>query len=636
MDSGVGKDPRRHADVALGVLLLAIVALMIVPLPTVLLDLLIASNLAIAVVMLLLAMAIPDGLAFTAMPTVLLVTTLFRLSLNVSSTRLILLQADAGQVIRAFGEYVVAGNYAVGAVVFAILTLVQYVVVARGAERVAEVSARFTLDAMPGKQMAIDADLRAGALSVEAARVRRRHLEREGQFYGAMDGAMKFVKGDAIAGIAITFINLFAGAGIGVAMRGLSLRESLTTYGLLTVGDGLACQIPSLLIATSAGLVVTRVASGDERASLGHDVSAQLFGNPRVLAMGGGFLLLLALLPGLPALPFAALAAALLAGSAGVRRTRAAAAQRGAWGGQDGALPELTPLALELDPELHAALEQAPEAPLRAALERARSRLSLRLGMPWPALSIARADTLARGRYRVALYTAPVEERALADAAPAEQAEVLARALERIVAAHAGELFGLQEAQTLLHALERTAPALVRDSVPKPVSLRLLTDVLRCLLAERISVRPFAPILETVAAAATPAAAAHELAERARVRLARQITAAHARDGVIAVHLLDPLIEDTLRDALPTRAGGPLALPPDQARDIVAAVRHAGATVLLTQLDLRRHLRKLLEVELPDVAVLSFPELDPDTRVERRTPIRIGAAAPAPRAQATQ
>jgi type III secretion protein V len=251
-DSLTARQYRLYADGALAFLLLGIVALMIIPIPTPLLDVLIAGNITLAVLMLLVSMAIANGLAFATMPTLLLCTTLYRLALNVSSTRLILLQADAGRVIQAFGDYVVRGNYAVGAVVFFILTLIQYVVVARGSERVAEVGARFTLDAMPGKQMAIDADLRAGSLSPDAARAARRLLERESQFYGAMDGAMKFVKGDAIAGIVITLVNIIAGLAIGIGMRKLSALESLRTYGLLTIGDGLVCQIPSLLISVSA------------------------------------------------------------------------------------------------------------------------------------------------------------------------------------------------------------------------------------------------------------------------------------------------------------------------------------------------------------------------------------------------
>ena len=284
---------RRFADAALAALVMLIVGMMIVPLPTPLLDVLIASDISLAVLMLLVSMYLRTGLDFAAFPTVLLVTTLYRLALNVSSTRLILLQADAGEVIHAFGHFVVRGNYVVGAVVFLILTLIQFLVIAKGAERVAEVGARFTLDAMPGKQMSIDAELRSGAITQDEAKRRRRHLARESQFYGAMDGAMKFVKGDAIAGIVITVVNIVGGLAIGVGMHGMSATHALETYGLLTIGDGLVSQIPALLISTAAGLVVTRVASEDGHGSLGSEVAKQIFGDPRALGLAAAFLVAL-------------------------------------------------------------------------------------------------------------------------------------------------------------------------------------------------------------------------------------------------------------------------------------------------------------------------------------------------------
>src|SRR3954465_1389485 len=275
------KAPRAHfgfADAALAFFVVAIVGLMVVPLPTWLLDLLIASNLAGSVAVLLVALYVGEAIKIATFPTLLLVTTLFRLSLNVSSTRLILLQADAGQVIRAFGQFVVRGNYVVGAVIFLILTIIQFIVIAKGSERVAEVGARFALDAMPGKQMAIDAELRSGAIDGNEARARRRLLVRESQFYGAMDGAMKFVKGDVIASLLITLVNILGGLAIGVAQKGLDPVQALKRYGLLTIGDGLVTQIPALVIATGAGVLVTRVASEEADTPLGAELASQLFG----------------------------------------------------------------------------------------------------------------------------------------------------------------------------------------------------------------------------------------------------------------------------------------------------------------------------------------------------------------------
>jgi type III secretion protein V len=298
----------RTADMVLAVLVLAIVGMMIVPLPTPVIDGLIAINLTLGVLLLATALYMRDALSFAAFPTLILIATLYRLALNVSSTRLILLQADAGQIIEAFGSFVVRGDYAVGALVFLVITLIQFLVIARGAERVAEVGARFSLDAMPGKHMAIDAELRTGTLGSDAARSARKRLERESQLYGAMDGAMKFVKGDAIAGIVITMINFVGGVTLGATARGLDVMTSLKTYGLLTIGDGLVTQIPSLLGSTAAALAVTRVASDRSDGSLGSDIAEQLFGDARVLFVGALVLSVLAIVPGIPGWPFAAMA----------------------------------------------------------------------------------------------------------------------------------------------------------------------------------------------------------------------------------------------------------------------------------------------------------------------------------------
>ncbi|HEX7671545.1 MAG TPA: flagellar biosynthesis protein FlhA [Polyangiaceae bacterium] len=299
--------PRRPfggADAALAVLVVGVVGLMVVPLPTWLLDVLLASNLAISAAILLVTLYVGSALEIATFPTLLLITTLIRISLNVSSTRLILLHGDAGEVIRAFGSFVVSGNFVVGGVVYLILTIVQFVVVAKGSERVAEVGARFTLDALPGKQLAIDAELRSGSLDIAGARTRRRQLERESHFYGAMDGAVKFVKGDVVASVLIAVVNIVGGVAIGVGQRGLTLGAALERYGLLTIGDGLVCQIPALLLSVAAGILVTRVASEEPGTALGAELSLQLFGVPRALGIAALLVLGLAVVPGLPAVPF--------------------------------------------------------------------------------------------------------------------------------------------------------------------------------------------------------------------------------------------------------------------------------------------------------------------------------------------
>ena len=301
------------ADAGLAAVVVFVVGLMVVPLPTWLLDLLLACNLAISVSILLVTLYVSDALKVAAFPTLLLITTLVRLALNVSSTRLILSKADAGRVIEAFGQFVVSGNYVVGAVVFMILALIQFIVVAKGSERVAEVGARFALDAMPGQQMAIDAELRSGSIDMAEAQQKRRALNRASQFYGAMDGAMKFVKGDVVASFVIALVNIVAGLAIGVGQRGMPFEAALQRYALLTIGDGLVSQIPSLIIATSAGILVTRVVSEDAGTALGQELASQILAEPKALRVASVFVLGLGIVPGLPALPFLVIGLLLLA-----------------------------------------------------------------------------------------------------------------------------------------------------------------------------------------------------------------------------------------------------------------------------------------------------------------------------------
>jgi type III secretory pathway component EscV len=613
----------RFANAALAALVLSIVAMMIVPLPTWLLDLLITSNLTLGLLMLLIALVVPDGLAFTSLPTVLLITTLYRLALNVSSTRLILLQADAGEVIRAFGQFVVKGDYVVGGVVFLILTLIQYVVVARGSERVAEVGARFTLDAMPGKQLAIDGDLRAGILDAQSARARRAALERESQFYGAMDGAMKFVKGDAIASILITLINLGAGLAIGIGSRGLGVLESLKLYGLLSIGDGLVSQIPSLLASTAAGVVVTRVASGEAPGSLGEDVSRQLFGRPPVLATAAGFLGVLSLVPGLPALPFLLIGGLLAVTAHGLRRVEQARGERAEEPGAS-ELPELAALQIELGAGLARRLgvPALGGAPLQQAIARERRALFLALGLELPAVRVVRSAELPERGYVLSLNELRAAEGVLS--AEADAAATLAGELCRLAGERASELLGLEQTQQLLDRLARSSPALVRHALPKPLSLPLLNAVLRRLLAEQVSVRPLPEIVEVLAARALHTSDAATLAEHVRERLARHIANSHTAAGVLRVHALDPLIEDVLRDSLRDGQDGRyLALAPDQAADILRALRGLDGGVLVTQPDLRRFVQQLVQAERPRRAVLSFHELPADLKVERGAPLTL-------------
>jgi len=588
-----------RADAALAVLVILIVAMLVVPLPTPLLDVLIATNLGLGALMVLGALYASDGRAMTALPTVLLLTTLYRLALNVSSTRLILLQADAGAVIRAFGDFVVRGDYLVGGVIFLILTLIQYVVIARGAERVAEVGARFSLDAMPGKQLAIDGDLRSGTLTAVNAQQQRRALERESQLYGAMDGAMKFVKGDAIASIAISVINLVAGAAIGVSSRGLDLVSSLKTYGLLTVGDGLVSQIPALLISTSAAIVVTRVASEKDASSLARDIGDQLFGTPRVLWAVASLLLLLALVPGLPLWPFVVVA--LVGGGLALLAKRALDRR------ETDAMAQVEPrLVLTLEPALQAQLAETPQQVnnLQRAVEQGvYERTGVRIGL----LAVRRAGGNEPG-CALMLDGVPV-------ALP--RGLVTPAVLVDVLSAHATALFGVEQAQSWLDAIAAWQPSLVRSVVPTPLSLPNLTSVLRRLLDEGVSIRHGHLILESLVTVAAREQNVGALAKRARVALRRQLSQELAPEGALEVYQLDPLFHEVLRDALVTDGDEErLAVPRELADDIVRAVTEAThqseRPVLLMPDSIRRSAQLLLRHELPKLRVVGVSDLRPD------------------------
>lgn len=416
---------RSSSDLVLAVAVAAVLGALIIPLPSWLLDVGLAVNLAAAVALLVAALRAKDALKVTSFPSLLLFTTLFRLALNVSSTRLALAEGHAGEVIQAFGEFVVQGDYVVGGVVFAILSLVQFLVVAKGAERVAEVSARFTLDAMPGKQMSIDADLRAGAIDQAQARKRRRDLERESQMFGAMDGAMKFVKGDVIAGLVIVAVNLLGGSLIGVLQGGMSLSEAASTFALIAIGDGLVSQIPSLCITVAAGLVVTRVASEREEDSLGAEIGSQFFGDARTLYVVAGLCVALALMPGMPHMTFLLLAAGLV--GLGRVLTRGAARERPVRDGEssagekvgaaakEGVPPEsavvpvgVSPLTLDLAPDLTVLAQASSGAFVNKMLNAVRDELFFELGVRIPGIRVrTQAAYLATGEYRILVDEVP-------------------------------------------------------------------------------------------------------------------------------------------------------------------------------------------------------------------------------------
>jgi type III secretion protein V len=596
----------RWAQLAIAALVIAVVGMLIVPLPLPLLDGLLTLNIAVAVALLMAALFSERPLGFGSFPTLLVVTTLFRVGLEVSTTRLILSRGDAGEVVHAFGSSVVAGSLVVGIVVFAVITIVQLVVVSRGAERVAEVAARFALDAMPGKQMAIDAEVRSGAIDAETARARRGELERESQLYGSMDGAMRFVKGDAIAAIIIVVINLIGGLVIGIGQKGMPAREAIETYSLLSIGAGLVAQIPSLIVAVASGLLVTRVASTGDRA-LGEDLGIQFAGSPRALAGVAILLVGLGLVPGLPHLPFlllgglAAIAAVLVAGARKPAVTldeTGASAARGAR------------ITLRLSRALHATHAANP-AGLHATLAAARAEVEQATGIALPGLAVVEDRSLRDHEIAIALDATPVAWGTL---------DELPRALVQLVP----ELIGVDRTAALVDKAAAHAPVLVREVVPRIIALPVLAEVLRELARERVPLGDLPAILEAIALVPVPpgghtAPGVPALVDQLRAQLRRQISARWAPRGQLAVYTLDAMIEDAVRGAIDRREGTQvLALEPAIAQDIIAAVRgKLGDTpgVILASGDVRRHLRSLLEPELPDVAVLAAHELAPGTSV---------------------
>lgn len=656
---------KQSSDVVLAVVMASIVGAMIVPLPAWLLDVGLALNLAAALCLLVAALYAKDALKVASFPTLLLMTTLFRLAMNVSSTRLALSEGHAGEIIEAFGEFVVRGNYVVGAVIFSILTLVQFLVVAKGAERVAEVSARFTLDAMPGKQMSIDADLRAGAIDQAQARTRRRQLERESQLFGSMDGAMKFVKGDVIAGLVIVLVNLLGGTVIGVLDGGMSVSDAASTYALIAIGDGLVSQLPSLCVAVAAGLVVTRVSSESDEASLGADIGSQFFGQWKALLVVAVLCLAVGAVPGMPHLTFGAVSlVAALAGLAlkTVAARKAAAAAVHAVPPTSASKPReldvgVKPLVLDLAADLTALCEEEGGRFITEDLNRVRERVQRELGVKVPGFYVRQNAPLPPGQYELLVDEVPVGKgrtaagqlfamvplaelqlmgitgdpavnpfngKAISRVSAADRErletahvpscssrELVAEHLGRLLKKHAGHLLGVQQVQQLVEQLEPTAPALVKEAINK-VPLSLLTEVLRRLVAENVSIRNLRAILDALVAPTTEGDAL-ALADACRRALSRQLTHQYAPNGPLFAFLVDPSVEEALRTSGPRNA-----LEPNDANAIVEGARRIapnGKAVLLASPDVRRPLRRLLEGVLPEVAVLTYGELEAELQI---------------------
>jgi len=667
----------RDLSILIGVI--GIVLMMVVPIPKELLDILLIINISVAIMILLIAMNTQDALHFSIFPTMLLITTIFRLALNVSTTRLVLSKADAGHVVDTFGKFVAGGEIAIGFVVFLILVVVQFIVITKGSERVAEVGARFTLDAMPGKQMSIDADLNAGLINEQQARERREKIEKEADFYGAMDGASKFVKGDAIASIIIVMINLIAGFIIGMAIHGMTAMESLERYSILTIGDGLVSQIPALLISTAAGIIVTRAAS---EGNMADDMSKQLLRYPKLLYIVAGTVALLGLatpIPLLSTIPYAAILAIagyrlqsnlnrqqheeeLLVEEKQIEEVRSPESVI--------SLLQVDPIEFEFGYGLIPLADTQQGGDLLDRIIMIRRQCALEMGLIVPVIRIRdniqlkpneyvikmKGNTVARGELLIHHYLAmspgfdddsvtgiETQEPAFGlpalwiDEATKERAEmagytvvdppsVVATHLTEVIKKYAHELIGRQETKALVESVKETYPALIDELIPSILSIGDVQKVLAKLLKEKISIRDLVTIFEALADYGKFTKDAEVLTEYVRQSLSRQITQQYATSSEpLKVITVSPAVEKKIADAVQqSDQGSYLAMDPASSQAIYQRlteqvnrlVQSGQQPIILTSPTIRMYLRQLLERSLQDIPVISYSELEPSIEVQ--------------------
>jgi len=663
-----------HTDIALAIAVIGILSLMIIPLPSLLLDILLASNITLAILVLMVSMYLTSPLEMSVFPGLLLILTIFRLSLNVASTRLILGEAYAGEVIQAFGSFVVKGNYVVGFIIFLILVIIQFVVIVKGSGRIAEVAARFTLDAMPGKQMAIDADLNAGLITEQEARERRAQIAREAEFYGAMDGASKFVRGDAVAGLLINVVNIIGGFIIGVAQKGMPFTDALRTYTLLTVGDGLVTQIPALIIATSAGMIVTRSASGNQ---FDKEIRVQVFGRYKALLIASGALLLFAIVPGLPTIPFLVLGS--LAGGIGYVQMREAKTPPPDQAPERPASREekiedylqVDPLEVEIGYALISLVDESQGGDLFNRITNMRKQLAMELGIVIPPVrvrdnlqleanqyvvkirgNVVATDKLMMGRY-LAISSAHSPSRIDGDEVkepafglPAvwiadherqnaelhgytvvEPSSVLSTHLQEILRRNADKILGRQDTRKLIDNLKKDYPAVVEELTPEVMPTGTVQKVLQNLLREGIPVRDLTTVLEALVDYGRVTKNVDVLTEYVRHSLSETIARIYQDgSGVIHAIAMDPRLEQLITASLQSQreASPSLGLAPATVRGIqeslranVDAMTSSGWTpVVVCAATVRPYFYRLVHTSFPTVSVLSFTELPPETEIE--------------------
>jgi flagellar biosynthesis protein FlhA len=675
-----------NRDILITLLILMVIMMMIIPIPAILMDFLLSVNIALSIIIFLISLYTLRQLDFSIFPSMLLVATLFRLSLNISTTRLILLNGFAGRVIESFGNFVIGGNYIVGFVIFLILIVVNFMVITQGANRVAEVAARFTLDAMPGKQMAIDADLNAGILTDEEAKIARRDISRQADFYGAMDGASKFVKGDAIAGILIVVINLIGGFAVGMLQQKLTLLEALKKYALLTVGDGIVTQIPALLISVATGMIVTRATSDS---NLGEQISVQFLSQPRALGIGGAIVFLMGFLPGLPKPAFFIIGIGLVTVAyTQYRRIKRDSARKKevddeiavnemAAADDYEEILKIDDIEIELGYELVSIVESGEQGNLSLRIDLIRKQIISETGFIVPPIRIRDNMQLPDNHYVIKIKGVDIVEndlfindflilnpentgfeidgkdtiepvfnlparwinaksKQLADIkgyTVIDPVSLLVTHLTEIIKEYASDLLGLQDVQKLLDRLSNTNPVVVKEVIPNLISLSDLTLILKNLLKERIPIKNLATILETISSRAKMTKNIELLTEYVRQGLARSITKMYENPpGVLSVIVIDPEIEQRIMDSLQqTEHGIRCILDPEYVKNLMSKIEEESkkisiqgfVPVILCLASVRSQLKQISEPIKPKVIVLSYDEIIHDIRIEPIGMIRL-------------
>lgn len=666
----------KYGQITLVLVLASVFAMLLLPVSSGILDALLMFNIVATLTLLVFSISVSHSLQLYSFPTLLLICTLYRLGLNLSSTRLILAEGEAGDIIQTFGRTLTSGNLIVGLISFLVLQVIQFLVISKGAERVSEVSARFTLDALPGKQMSIDADLRAGLISNEDAQTQRKQLIQESKFYGSMDGAMKFVKGETIAGFLITAINILGGFMIGMLERNMSFGEAMQVYSLLTIGDGLASQIPALLLSLTAGILVTRVSNPAGNTSLGSEIGEQLFSDPKKIFYVAGGILILGFIPGFPRLLFVTAAGFLcvIAGFLWLQKKQEHAKELSIAKHtlvQDGSqihYGQATPLLLQLSPDMYSKFEQDErwQICLNELFPKLKNMLSQKLGVPFPDLKIAVNEYLPEKRYGIQIFEVTVDEGFLSPehcvirnyssnpdleskqnvttsetvhgtpiallkleherqlqeqgvkAIPPE--EMLLKHLAKRLKQHAHEFLGIQEVKNILTSVEQTHPELVKEVVPRMLTVHKLTEIVKRLVEEHVPIKDFRLILEVLSGCQPDTRDAVTLTELVRAGLARVICYQHTdrQKRLHAFNLSQPL-DDEIKNHIHHESSGEsyLHLAPERIHDIQQIIKNTYLThklapkdvVVLTQPETRRFVKKIMSHVLPELTVLSYSEL---------------------------